>query len=327
MSDEPEYFIGIDGGGTHTRAMLVDGSGRGLGLGMAGPSNHQAVGIENARTNILRSVNEAWNQAGMQMRPAAAAFLGIAGVASETDRTTIIDIARAMNLAANIGIDHDIRTALAGGLAGEEGIALIAGTGSACYGRRHDGRSWRAGGWGHLLDDAGSGYWMGVQGLAAITRAHDGRSRPTALTPLLVENLGITDMNDVLRLAGDDGLSRTDIAALAPLVLHAAKSEDETALAILERGARELGAMMQAVINALHWQNQQVRIVLVGGLTTDDFYREMIHSAITNLVPGVMFSEPLLSPVAGAVLLAMELAGRNPTSAVISALQGSGQMQ
>lgn len=321
MSDEPEYFIGIDGGGTHTRAMLVDGEGRRLGLGMAGPSNYQAVGIESTRTNILRSVNDAWEQAGIPMRPAAAAFLGVAGVASETDRTIITGIAQDIGLAEKIGADHDIRTALAGGLAGKEGIALIAGTGSACYGRRHDGRAWRAGGWGHLLDDAGSGYWMGVQGLAAITRAHDGRSGPTALTPLLVTALGITDMDDMLRLAGDDGLSRTDIAGLAPIVLDAARNGDATALAILEHGAGELGGMVRSVATVLGWQNQQVHIVLVGGLVANNFYVEMIRSAITDMSPGVIITEPLLPPVAGAALLALELAGRHPAPAVISTLQ------
>jgi len=321
MSEAGGYYIGIDGGGTHTRALLTDGDGRRLGYGTAGPSNPQTAGRETARGNILRSVEQAWEHAGLQRQQATAAFLGMAGVASKTDKALVEELARGIGLADRIGADHDIRTALAGALAGREGIALIAGTGSSCYGRRFDGRSWRAGGWGHLLDDLGGGYWLGVQALSAMTRAYDGRGESTSLAPALMRALELTDMNDMLRLVGEEGLSRAEIASLAPLVLHAADAGDHIAQDILEHGADELGLMALAVAKRLDWHREPVRIALIGGLAMNTAYRAMIADALRSHVPNGMLHEPLLSPAAGAVLLAMELAERQATEKTIAALR------
>ncbi len=133
--------IGVDGGGTRTRAALVTESGQILGLGTAGPSNYDDVGVAVAQSNIGLAVQRAWQQAGLSSRQGDAAFLGMAGVVSSADRATIYRMAAELALAPTprIHVDHDIRIALAGGLAGQPGIALIVGTGSSCYGRRADG--------------------------------------------------------------------------------------------------------------------------------------------------------------------------------------------
>jgi glucosamine kinase len=210
--------IGIDGGGTNTRAALAAETGEVLGIGLAGPSNYDDVGVAIARRNIGAAVRQAWQQAGRKRRPADAAFLGMAGVVSDDDRATIRQIAEQLRLAPpdRIGVDHDIRIALAGGLAGQPGIALIVGTGSSCYGRTADGRSWRAGGWGHLLDDFASGYYLGLQAMVAAVRAADGRSPQTRLLPLVMESLGLRDINELMRRLYYEGMSRAAIAALGP---------------------------------------------------------------------------------------------------------------
>jgi glucosamine kinase len=311
MADQSDTIIlGIDGGGSSTRAVLVDMSGEVIGTGESGPSNYQAVGIEGAGESIRQAVEQAWRRGGRQPESATAAFLGMAGVVSEIDRNVIAGIASALELApaGRIGIDHDLRTALAGGLGGREGIVLIVGTGSSCYGRRNDGSSWRSGGWGHLLDDVGSGYWLGLQGLIAVSRAADGRGTATSLTDSLLDTIKITDVQELLHTV-HNVLSRADIAALAPLVVQAANSGDHAAFEILRLGTEELARMVQAVAQQLGWISGNVECAVVGGLTGSDAYLAEIVSTIGKRASNVQVVEPMLSPVLGAAVLGVEIAG------------------
>jgi N-acetylglucosamine kinase-like BadF-type ATPase len=321
-SHTSSIVLGIDGGGTRTRAALVDGMGHLCGFGSAGPSNYQAVGIETAGGNIAEAVAGAWRQAGGDARAADAAFLGMAGVVAEHDRRAIGSIADAQQLAHSVTIDHDIRTALAGGLAGKPGIALIAGTGSSCYGRRADGLAWRSGGWGHLIDDPGSGYWLGVQGLAAITRAFDGRGEATSLAAPMMERLGIRAMDEVLHLAGAEGLRKDEIAALAPLVLRIASYGDRVARNIVARGSDELARMVEAVMLRLAWDGG-APVIMTGGVASDHYYCEAIRKALDRRAPAAELAETILPPILGAALLALEQIGVRGDERVIDELQRS----
>ncbi|MBS1913742.1 MAG: ATPase [Bacteroidetes bacterium] len=307
--------LGIDGGGTRTRALLAGSSGSILGNGLGGPSNYQAVGLECARESIAEAVSSAWHAAGLPPGRADAAFLGLAGVTSGTDRSTIEALARELGMAGHVGVDHDIRTALAGGIPGRAGLALVAGTGSSCYGRTADGRSWRAGGWGHVLDDVGSGYWFGVRGLAAAVRHLDGRAASTVLSRTLLEHLGISDPETILHLMGTNGLSRWEIAALAPLVIDAALAGDDAASNIVRDGAAELALMAWAVAGRLELTEPEV--MLTGGLAENGMYRTRVAEALAALMPSARMVRPLLPPAAGAALLALELMNRHADPDVI----------
>jgi N-acetylglucosamine kinase-like BadF-type ATPase len=315
-SEASSLFIGIDGGGTHTRAALVRGDGSVIGVGTGGPSNFQTDGIATAREGVREAVARAWKGSGEEGMKADGAFLGMAGVASRRDRETVEEIAASLAIAGRVEADHDIRTALAGGLAGAPGIALIAGTGSAAYGRNREGSAWRSGGWGHLLDDLGGGYWIGVQGMIAIARAADGRAATTALTGPLMEALGITIIDDLLRLAGNELLPRPAIAALAPLVIEAARGGDPVATGILKHGADELALMVSAVRSHLLLPDDA--IVMTGGLIADPHYAPMIVDAITRRIPGARTPPPILPPLLGAALLAMTSAGIDPGEETIA---------
>lgn len=306
MINDSALFIGVDGGGTHTRVAIVDAAGELLGEGSAGPGNYQAVGVEEVSRSIEMALTETWRSIGQDRRPVRGAFLGMAGVVTPHDRGVIEGIAKALGIADQLEVDHDIRIALAGGLECREGVALIAGTGSSCYGRRDDGRSHRAGGWGHLVDDAGSGYRLVLDALAAIVRAIDGRGDDTSLRTILLDRLGITDPNDLLRLLGSEALDRTELAALAPDVINAAEHGDHVALDIIHHGADELARMVEAVVASLanpDGTDWSADLVIVGGLATSPFYRQHIASAITERT-SVVPHEPLLRAVVGAALLA-----------------------
>lgn len=315
-------FLGIDGGATNTRAVLSSETGIIVGQGIAGPSNYDNVGVEIASNNILSAVERAWTQAGLPVAPADGAFFGMAGVVSEEDRNVIRNIAIQCNIApvTQIGIDHDIRIALAGGLAGDEGLVLIAGTGSSCYGRRIDGSHHRTG-WGYVLDDLGSGYFLGLQAMIATIQQADGRGAPTLLNEYIQERLGYKHIDDIMRILYHQHLSVTEIASLAPIVLETAQAGDAVALNIVKRGAEELSRMVEAVARNLRFDNCVCQITFAGGLTRSSYYIQHIETAIKRRVRGSILRQPELPPVLGAVLLAMETAHIPLTEQVLANLK------
>jgi N-acetylglucosamine kinase-like BadF-type ATPase len=303
-------YLGVDGGGTRTRAAIVAADGRMVGHGEAGPSNPRSVGRDAARDAIADAVRIARRESGAPDGPFAAAFLGLAGVASARDRDEARAIVRELALAPDeaIGVDHDLRIALAGGLGGEPGIVLIAGTGSSCYGRTSEGISWRSGGWGPLIDDVGSGYWIGVRSLAAVARAIDGRGAPTSLRDSLGGAIGLDDVEDLLRMTGRDGLARDRIASLAPVVLAADAEGDAVAHEIVRSGIDELARMVQAVAQNLGWLSESVSLVFTGGLATNTTVRNELELVIAKRAENVRMVDAQLSPVMGAAHLALHSA-------------------
>lgn len=315
-------FVGIDGGATNTRVVLASETGIILGHGIAGPSNYDNIGVDTARTNIAAALRYAYAQASLAPTPAEAAFFGMAGVVSEKDRDIIRNIAVQCDVApvTNIGIDHDIRIALAGGLAGKEGIVLIAGTGSSCYGRRNDGKNHRTG-WGYLLDDLGSGYFLGMQAMIASIQEADGRGVPTQLSRSVQERLGYEHIDDIMRILYHNHLSVTEIASLALIVLESAETGDAVALSIVQRGAEELSRMVEAVARTLQFNSDAVHITSAGGLTQSRFYKQHIDAAVKRKIASSIMQDPELPPVLGAVILAMETAHMQPKDSVLSALK------
>ena len=301
------YILGVDGGGTRTRAAIVTENGRFCGLGVAGPSNYDDVGVAQAQANIAAAIAQAREKAGLAPRPFAAAFLGMAGVVSDADRHIIRQIARSLNLAPaeRVGVHHDIHIALAGGLMGEPGIALIAGTGSSCYGRNAGGQEWRAGGWGHLLADEGSGYWLGLSAMRCAVNAHDGRGQPTALLETIVNALELTHINDIMHRLYSRGMSRAEIAALAPQVIETAQNGDQVANNLLDQAARDLAQCVVAVARRLD-MTAACNLILIGGLM--EIEEEVVRpltALLREQLPACHIRQPILPPVLGACLLGL----------------------
>ena len=304
----PRRILGIDGGGTRTRAVIVDDTGRLLGIGLGGPANYDDIGIDATRENLSRAILAARQDAGLEAQAFDAAFFGLAGVVSENDHRIVRQIIADLQVAqeAQIGIDHDCRIALAGALSGRAGIVLITGTGSACYGRTADGKAWRAGGWGELLADEGSGGWLGLQALRMAVRAFDGREQPTRLVDDILTHFELQQMNDIMHRIYHVGLSRKERAALAPLVMRAARDNDEVAQRLIDEGVAELAQCVQAVAHRLQIQDR-FDLAIVGGLySVEDVFAAPLRAAIRTKAPGCRIQPAELSPVLGACILALQ---------------------
>jgi N-acetylmuramic acid 6-phosphate etherase len=297
--------LGIDGGGTHTVALLAAGEVV-IGRGEAGPSNLRAVGPEQALRALDEVVTRAFTAAGRGRAPVAAACLGLAGADRDDERALIQDWARRVNLAARVEVTNDAALLLATGTPAGWGLAVVAGTGSIAYARNRDGRTARAGGWGYLLGDEGSGYALVMAGLQAVVRAADGRGQPTRLTERFLARLEVGQPQGLIALVYGGSWDRAALAALAPLVLEEADAGDAAATEIVDREAQELALTAASAVRRLDPEPKALPVALAGGvLLASASYRQRFldalaargwHADPVTLVP---------QPAEGAVRLAL----------------------
>jgi len=300
--------LGIDAGGTSTIATIADETGNVLGRGQSGSGNVDDLGIDATRANLAAAIDVARGEAELDRMPFDAAFIGMAGIVSEADHAVAAEVVHPLELVDDgvLEIDHDCRVALAGALSGRPGIVLIAGTGSSCYGRSADGASTLVGGWGSMVGDEGSGHWFGVEAIRAAAHAADGRGRPTSLRSSVTSALGLNELRDLLHRLHIQGMSRSAIASLAPLVMTAAADGDAVATAIVARGAEELAGLVAAAASQLNLEGQP-QVGLVGGVFgAGEVLMAPFVAALATRIPSVRVALPEMPPAAGAALLALE---------------------
>ena len=299
--------IGVDGGGTQTRCVVLNEQAQVMGFGVSGASKPDAVEPTLGRAHLQECIRLACQSCG---GPEAidTVFLGMGGVTSQTDVQVVLGMIEGLGLRPNvpIGVDLDIAIALAGGTGGQPGIALIVGTGSSCYGRNGAGDTWRSGGWGYIIDDYGSGFFLGQKALEAVIRAADGRGPQTALTQPCLNALGIPDLSELMHRIYYPRLDHTGIAALAPMVVQVAEDHDAVAQAILEHGCAELALMVETTTRKLALPDD-VLVIPVGSLgTVNEYYRDILDRAIHKRLPQARIRQPIAPAVIGAAYLALK---------------------
>lgn len=288
-----DLILGVDGGGSKTRALLADRAGRVLGAGSAPSSNYQAVGFAAATAAILAAAQQAAQQAGYAGMPrVAAACLGLAGVDRPADAARFDAWVREQGLAARWAIVNDAELVLAGGTPAGWGVALICGTGSIAYGRAPDGRVARAGGWGYLLGDEGSGYDLALRALRLATQTADGRADAQALLQAILATWQLGDASELIGYVYHPEMTRAAIAGLARVVLELAEAGDAHAAALVRSAAEELARLVEAVMRRLDLHAPP--LALGGGLlTASPRLRAALDAAIgVPLGPQQIVSDP-----------------------------------
>ena len=254
------YYLGIDGGGSKTLAVIVDTQGREQGRGQAGSSNHMAVGLPRA----LEHIYAAMAQARQTLDPAAViqkAWLGIAGIDRQVDQQMFE--AHVRSLASTVYVTNDAELALSA-LPDTVGIVLIAGTGSISLGRNAQGQATRSGGWGHILGDEGSGYALGLDALRAAVRAADGRGPQTLLLERILQQWRLLRPDELIgEVYGNEDKAR--IARLSACVLQAEQDGDSMAHQIVQDNLDELVLVVRAVAARLSFSPQHPLPLALGG--------------------------------------------------------------
>lgn len=305
------YYIGVDGGASKTAAIVIDENDRKLGSGLAGPSNHLRVGIEEATRNIERAVNKAMVEAGIAMRDVDYAYCGIAGSDHPAHRQKVIDSLNIFFPRGNFIVDTDARVALTGAIGFGAGVVIISGTGSVAFGRNTQGDEARAGGWGPTLGDEGSGYWIAREGLSAVVRAHDARGFNTQMTDMICNQYGICNAEELPKFVYATTTHADDIARYGQVVIEAARNEDDVARDILARAGAELVECVLAVARKLHMTDDDFPVAFVGGaFHAGDLLLNPMRLRLQRDAPGATLIPPHHPPVEGAAMMAKRAASQ-----------------
>lgn len=310
-------ILGIDSGGSKTVAWLARGDEttepQVIGRGAAGAANPQSVGWSEARANLTTAVEAAFSAANIPRQTVVSAVLAAAGSDSEENRRAFSAWAGELSLATRFQVVHDAWPLLAAGTPDGWGIALISGTGSLAFGRSPDGRTARAGGWGFLFGDEGSGYALAVAGLRAASQAADGRAAPTLLLGAFLDHFGLEKPEALIPTIYPLAGNRQQIAELAETVLQVAVSGDAIADEIVREAARQLAAMVSAVTARLGL-GKSIPLALGGGVLVGSellcgrLHEELLARGIQP-APITVVREPVLGALKLAVLPPAKLFG------------------
>jgi len=313
-----ELYLGIDGGGTTTRAILVEASGRILGLGQGGPSNYHNVGLEEAVRNIEVAHSAARADAGYPLDKVSGAFLGLAGIKSRGDTARVKAALEAVRLSPpeKIHVLNDLHNAHTGGLEAAPGIALIAGTGTHCLGRDAAGQTFLCGGWGWFLDDRGGAFGLAAAALREAVRAADKRGPETRLLEASLAFFGLSEAEEFLEHFYVHEWKPGRIAAFAPVVTRLAEEGDPVALSVVEDGASALAETIATTASALEFPDGPEVVLLGGCLRSAGTYGERVREKISATCPMARLREPRHDPVYGAAMNALSLSGRSPLPAL-----------
>jgi glucosamine kinase len=241
--------LGIDGGGTNTRAALV-ADGKILASGQSGSIKRLRVGAEAAEANLREVLKDVYAKAGVKDVRAASCGVASASMPGITEWITAVFDDFGVEQSEVVG---DEVIALDAAFKGGPGILQIAGTGTNCVGRAPDGSRERAGGWSSRLGDEGSGYWIGLHAIRRALHAYD-RDEPQSVLKKVGEIWGTKDMDEFINLG--DSTPGPDFAALAPVINELAEAGDAVAAGVLQQAAADLVAFVLLVRSRLLAKHQ-----------------------------------------------------------------------
>lgn len=297
------YILGVDGGGTKTVALLGDPDGNVLARGMSGSSNANAVGLDTACLALESAINMACKDHSGQI---SAMCLGLAGAGRKEDIEQFQSWAVHRFPKTVVKVVSDAEILLMAGVPSGPAIALICGTGSIVYGRTGTGELLRAGGWGYVFGDEGSGYAIGVAALRAVMQAYDGRGSKTLLSELVLKRYQLCTPPDLVRrIYGAEWIPST-AASLTDLVEQAAEQGDSVAIAILEKSSRELAQAIAAIYPKLG--AFPVPLIITGGTILHGSYlKKAFHHACETQRLAFTAVHYVAEPAEGALKLARQL--------------------
>jgi N-acetylglucosamine kinase-like BadF-type ATPase len=304
-------YLGVDGGGTKTRFLLVDANAQPLAEAELGTTYFPQVGLDGAASVLEHGIAQLLSQAGLDADAIGMAFFGLpaygenAHVAQQLDALPLAILGHTRYRCGN-----DMLCGWAGSLGCADGINLIAGTGSMGYGQR-GALGARAGGWGDLFGDEGSAHWIAVQGLNAFSRMSDGRLPKGPLHTIVRRTLALhADLELCAHVYGDNLGSRTQIAGMAGMVMDAAQAGDTHAQRIYQCAGEELAQLAIALRDVLHFEaGETVPVSYSGGaFRAGELLLAPLRAALARHSHDFDLRLPLHPPHMGAALYAMQLA-------------------
>jgi N-acetylglucosamine kinase-like BadF-type ATPase len=311
MNPLHQFVIGLDGGGTKTAAELFDSTGRVLSDARGGPSNFLVIGAEQAAAVILDLCVECCSKAGIAQEHIGNVVAGLTGAGRLPEQQRMVKILVQLAVDRKLGlnsfvVESDARIALEGAFSGNPGIIVIAGTGSIVFGKDSEGVIHRAGGWGRIVGDEGSGYSIGREVFRVVARIIDGRIIKSNLLELLSKEFHLSTQLMIV-----DALYKQqfDVASVVPLALKAAETGDTYAKEIFHNAALDLLGPISNVVKKIKPKKREiVPLAFIGSLLSNqNLYSKRMSTLIKKTLPQVRVSEPEGSPIKGAGIIGRRL--------------------
>jgi N-acetylglucosamine kinase-like BadF-type ATPase len=315
-------YMAIDGGGTKTLGLVVDGSGQVVGYGLGGAANTNFTTVDQARRSLSDAIVGAWQAAGSPPRaPQAAVLTGPvpSALAEEIAReeTGLVSLQHAQEglsawYAALAFTRYDC------------GVTIGAGTGAVAQGFDRHGEQATASAWGGLFGDEGGAYWIAIEGMRAVARAEDGRDPPTTLRQALGDMFQFTNLWDFVHTVYQKPLHRREIAAFSPAVSRVAANGDAKAQEILRRAGHELAEAAIAVVRRLGMTEDEFPLVPFGSVfKAGPWLVRPFQDEISRAAPRAVITFPRYEPVVGTLLIAMQRGGTILSEALLRRLDES----
>jgi len=303
-----KFLIGFDCGATKTECALADIEGNIICSANGKPSNYLVIGVDNAARNILSLLDKFKNELDFTQAEIEKVVIGAAGAGRKEDAERLLkavtDSASVKGIIfKSITVVSDSQIALEGAFPKKHGCILIAGTGSIIYGKDKEGNVFRAGGFGRLIGDEGSGYSIGRKALKAAAEFFDGRGEKTLIVKLIAEKFFIKTPDDLISKVHKENF---DIASVAQIVLTAAKEGDKIALNILAEESNQLIELIKAMMKKMN--TGELNVSTAGSLiSNNNVYSDLLLKKIKTYLPSVKVINAEHSPVEGAIIIAKEM--------------------
>jgi len=302
-----KYVTGIDCGGSKTTVTVTDLNLCTVFSGAFGGINVQrdrSPEINEIFTDIFSGIDKTSK---VRIRDILTVVAGAAGAGRENTKGKLSGILEKLGFKNNAYVVTDMYTAYKSVFYDDSGILVSSGTGSFAYAIDEKRKEIRAGGWGYLAGDEGSGFHIGRKAIAAALKSFDGRTEKSLLENLLCKKFGLHKIEEIIPLIYKSNNAVADIAEITPLVFEAARQKDMTAQSIIEHAADELISHAKAVKKHLPEKPSRVKLVLAGGVPENN---EAFVRIIEKKLPESLVMAPgTCKPVKGAVIAGFEFSG------------------
>ena len=314
-------YLGVDGGGTKTAFIIIDGTGTPLAEHQESGSYYLDIGLDGLRDLLEAGVNATLSKAKLSIADISYAFFGLPAYGEDSGIVGDLDSTPSRLFPdGNYSCDNDMVCGWAGSLACQDGINLIAGTGSIAFGR-YQGISARCGGWGEVFSDEGSAYWIACRGLQLFSKMSDGRTERGPLYDLVRSKFNLAQDLDMSTIVLNTWNSdRAQVADFARLMFEAADAEDRQVLHILQEAVDELVEIVEATRVSLNIPpDDLVRVSYSGGVfKAGNVMVCPFERGLEARAANYQICEPRFSPVMGAAYYAATLHGSDSIQAILS---------
>ena len=303
-----KYIMGVDGGGTHSRVLVTDLNGNEIYQGIGKSTNIESNSLETVQKNFKDLFQEFHNKSDYSKEECISICVGTAGADTPEAVDLLTGLIGNLGYQCFIEVLNDSEIALAAETKGKPGIIIISGTGSIGFGVNGYGEKWRVGGFGYLVGDEGSGYWVARKGIGAALQDFDRSGEKTLLTEMLTEHLKLERFDKILDFIYST--NKSEIAKLATLVIQGCEQGDIVSKEILDKAATYLARMVITLAKELQMTKQSYPVIYGGGFLTNS------PGLCSSVSDKILIQYPLLKPFPlkkeaqwGAVYIAANKAG------------------